>query len=113
MYHCHISLHEDEGMMGQFVVTGVSATDEPGDGAGNFTIFPNPAQSRIFVKMADANAEIYYLKIIDAVGRVKLMLPQPQIAGGVDISRYPAGTYVVQITDMKTKTVSTRKFVKQ
>ncbi len=113
MYHCHISLHEDEGMMGQFVVTGASATGEPNDGAADFSIFPNPAQSRIFIKMADASAEVYYLKITDAVGRVKMMLPQPQILGGVDISRLAAGTYFVQLTDLKTKAVSVRKFVKQ
>lgn len=25
MYHCHISLHEDEGMMGQFIVTDLTS----------------------------------------------------------------------------------------
>lgn len=112
MYHCHIALHEDEGMMGQFVVTGVSATGEPG-AKPDFSIFPNPAQDKIFVKMEDADAEVYYLKITDAVGRVKLMLPQPQLSGGVDISRFSPGTYFVQITERGTKQVLTQKFVKQ
>jgi len=113
MYHCHISLHEDEGMMGQFVVTGSTATGEAAAPASDFSIFPNPAHERIFVKMADPSAEIYYLKITDALGRTKLMLPQPQLAGGVDVSGFAAGTYFVQITDRKTKQVTTQKFVKQ
>jgi hypothetical protein len=31
MYHCHLLRHEDEGMMGQFVVV------EPGDKAGELS----------------------------------------------------------------------------
>jgi FtsP/CotA-like multicopper oxidase with cupredoxin domain len=112
MYHCHIALHEDEGMMGQFVVTGPSATGEPG-AKPDFSLFPNPAQDKIFVNMDDPDAEIYYLKITDAVGRVKLMLPQPQVSGGVDISKLSPGTYFVQITERATKQVLTQKFVKQ
>jgi len=113
MFHCHIALHEDEGMMGQFVVTGSSATDEQGDSPARFSLFPNPAESRIFVKMDHPDAEIYYLKIMDALGRVKMMLPQPQTQNGVDISRLAAGTYFLEITDLKTKAVSSQKFVKQ
>lgn len=112
MYHCHIALHEDEGMMGQFVVSGASATGEPGKHP-DFSISPNPAQDKIFVKMDDPDTEIYYLKITDAVGRVKLMLPQPQLSGGVDISKFSPGTYFVQITERATKKVLTQKFVKQ
>lgn len=112
MYHCHISLHEDEGMMGQFVVTSASATNEP-ETKPDFSIFPNPTTDRIFVKMDDPEATIYYMKIMDAVGRVKLMLPQPQLSGGVDISKFAPGTYFVQITEQATKKVLTQKFVKQ
>jgi FtsP/CotA-like multicopper oxidase with cupredoxin domain len=32
MYHCHVLAHEDDGMMGQFVI--VEPDDEPGDVAG-------------------------------------------------------------------------------
>jgi FtsP/CotA-like multicopper oxidase with cupredoxin domain len=32
MYHCHMLAHEDDGMMGQFVL--VEPGDEPGDVAG-------------------------------------------------------------------------------
>ena len=63
--------------------------------------------------MEDAHAEIYYLKITDAIGRVKLMLPQPQMQNGIDISRLAPGTYFLEITDQRTKKVSTKTFVKQ
>ena len=112
MFHCHIPLHEDEGMMGQFVVTGSSATGEPGESPAGFSVSPNPANDRLFVKMADESSEIYYLKITDALGRTKLMLPQPQISGGVDVSFLKSGTYFVQITDKKTKAITAQKFIK-
>ena len=113
MYHCHISLHEDEGMMGQFVVTNTTETTEPGHQTPEFSIFPNPAQSVIFIKMADPESEIYYIRVLDAAGRVKLMLPQPRISEGVDISKLTAGTYYLQVTEQKTKAISIQKFVKQ
>lgn len=113
MYHCHISLHEDEGMMGQFVVTNTTDTREPDGNTAGFSIFPNPAQNVLFVKLNDPESEVYYLKITDAVGRVKMMLPQPRISEGVDISGLSAGTYTIQVTDFKTKAVSAQKFVKQ
>ena len=35
MYHCHMLLHEDEGMMGQFVVIDPGQEDEVGVAAGH------------------------------------------------------------------------------
>lgn len=113
MYHCHISLHEDEGMMGQFVVTGTTQTNEPFSQTPSFTVFPNPAKSVIYIKMDDPESEIYYISVLDAAGRVKIMLPQPRVSAGVDISGLTAGTYFLQITEQKTKAISTQKFVKQ
>ncbi|HRH65091.1 MAG TPA: multicopper oxidase domain-containing protein [Bacteroidia bacterium] len=43
MYHCHILMHEDDGMMGQFIVstgTGVEADSDP----GTLAIVPNPVE---------------------------------------------------------------------
>jgi suppressor of ftsI len=39
MYHCHILRHEDEGMMGQFLVV------EPGTEAGTSRSIPAPSGS--------------------------------------------------------------------
>ncbi len=112
MYHCHISLHEDEGMMGQFVVTSTTPTSEIKNPASDFTIYPNPADKRLYVKFADAQATAYYVKIINSVGRTMLMLPRPELEKGIDISHFAAGIYFMQLTDDKTKQVVTQKFVK-
>jgi len=47
MYHCHMLSHEDEGMMGQFVVVD-STTALPELEANNFQIYPNPSNDGQF-----------------------------------------------------------------
>jgi hypothetical protein len=204
MYHCHISLHEDEGMMGQFIVKSLttlplsllqfSATfannlvltdwtttnetntkyfviqrsnnsidwasldsldaknisgkhdysytdskpmfgtnyyriktiDQDGqqnysdirmiqtnDNAFEFNISPNPAKNRIYLNFKDPAYELYYIKLTDQLGRVKYMLPRPQIKNGIDVSLLPAGIYFLQVTDEKTKNTVSKKFVIQ
>ncbi len=112
MYHCHISLHEDEGMMGQFVVTTSTATHDLNKENIDFTLSPNPVSNRLFVKFADPSTAAYYVKIINAAGRTMLMLPRPELEKGIDISRFASGVYFMQLTDDKTKQVTTQKFIK-
>jgi blue copper oxidase len=113
MYHCHIALHEDEGMMGQFVVTSTTGTNDIKNEVVDYNVYPNPANTRIYVKFADANTSVYYVKIINSVGRTMYMLPRPQLEDGIDISHFASGVYFMQLTDDKTKQVTTQKFIKQ
>jgi blue copper oxidase len=43
MYHCHLLMHEDEGMMGQFLVVDPNAIAET-DALDDLQIWPNPSQ---------------------------------------------------------------------
>jgi bilirubin oxidase len=110
MYHCHISLHEDEGMMGQFVVTdnSSSVSEEPNAG---FVVYPNPAADRIAVKFEGAPIQAYYVKIMNAAGKVVMMLPRPQLATGIDVSMLSAGLYNFVLTEEGTKRIITRSFI--
>jgi bilirubin oxidase len=114
MYHCHISLHEDEGMMGQFVVkptpTAVASTVSS---QTEFQLFPNPANDRLFISFANPETEVYYIKVINAVGRVVLMLPRPELKNGISLAGLPKGVYALELTDARTKVVTTRKFIRQ
>ncbi len=114
MYHCHISLHEDEGMMGQFIVTsatsGLSALSKD---QGSFTLYPNPSNDKVYFNFADPNAKVYYITILNLMGKAIRMLPQPEWQNGIDVSSLANGVYFMQVTDEKTKTVITKKFVKE
>ena len=79
----------------------------------NFTVYPSPATEKLFVQLADATTEVYYITVTDVNGKSVIMLPQPEIQKGIDISHLANGIYFIQLMDKKTKTVTTQKFVKQ
>jgi blue copper oxidase len=114
MYHCHISLHEDEGMMGQFIVTETStglskATAELHD----FNLYPNPGKDKLFIAFNESNPSVYYISILNITGKAVRMLPQPEWQNGIDISTLSSGVYFLQLTNGKTKVVTTKKFIKE
>jgi bilirubin oxidase len=114
MYHCHIAPHEDGGMMGQFVVdsatTGISLVEKENF---DYSLYPNPATSLLYVAFTDPATRAYYVRITDVVGRTIYMLPRPQLAKGIDISAFKPGEYFMQLTDEKTKSTITKKFIKE
>ncbi|MCF8254269.1 MAG: multicopper oxidase domain-containing protein [Bacteroidia bacterium] len=113
MYHCHISLHEDEGMMGQFIVTetstGLSKTTAE---SHDFSLYPNPGKDKLFIAFNESNPSVYYISILNITGKAVRMLPQPEWQNGIDISTLSSGVYFLQLTDGKTKIVTTKKFIK-
>lgn len=114
MYHCHISLHEDEGMMGQFVVTeNTTGINEPAQAPKDFSVYPNPAANKLYISFDDPTMQVYYIKINNTTGKTIYMLPRPQLQNGIDISTLAKGIYVLQLTDEKTKITVTKKFIKQ
>lgn len=113
MYHCHISLHEDEGMMGQFVVSNSVTSVNPVNTSSDFSVFPNPAEAKLYLKFARPDADVYYLRIINALGKVLVMMPRPELNQGIDIGHLSRGVYFVEITDSVTKEKTLRKFIKE
>ena len=111
MYHCHALTHEDEGMMGQFVVTGALAT-ATNPMATAFSIFPNPVADKLFINLENPNNAIYYIKIITLEGRVAMMLPRPEWQNGIDVTSLSSGNYILQLTDEDSKSVTNKKFIK-
>ena len=112
MYHCHFSQHEDDGMMGQFIVKSTLATTDFSPST-KFSLYPNPANDKLFVNLKDASTEIYYVTIATITGRILMMLPEPQWQNGIDISSLEAGVYTFQMMDKQTKSLSTKKFIKK
>jgi len=75
MYHCHISLHEDEGMMGQFVVTDpASGTLESIKEPSDVILYPNPATDRLMVSFSDPDMQAYYVRITNVLGKTNIGL---------------------------------------
>jgi bilirubin oxidase len=113
MYHCHIALHEDEGMMGQFVVEDASLSIAPSiQSDDDFTIYPNPVQDRIYIHQENPSNEVYYVTVRNMLGRALMMLPKPDIKQGIDVSSFKSGMYIIEIMDIKTKSLKSYKFIK-
>jgi len=111
MYHCHFSNHEDDGMMGQFVVTSAAGLDKISTNGLDFAVYPNPAKDRIFFSFANENPDVYYLKIKNLNGKTVLMMPKPLLEAGIEVSRLESGVYFVELTDNATKTTTVKKFI--
>ena len=112
MYHCHFAGHEDGGMMGQFIVTGALGTNQNTLNT-DFSLYPNPSNDRLFINLKDPDTEIYNITIATIEGRVAMMLPQPEWQNGIDISSLSTGIYLVQMMDKRTKSLTTKKFIKK
>jgi len=116
MFHCHIALHEDEGMMGQFVVTNTNTAigiNEKDSDEKDFFIYPNPANDKLYISFVDPSMVAYYIRITNSVGKTIYMLPSPELANGLDISTLSSGIYFIQLTDDKTKLTTIKKFIKE
>jgi bilirubin oxidase len=69
-FHCHILMHEDDGMMGQFLVvpSGFTGIDDNFVLTQNVKVFPNPTTSFLQFELPENNGISY--RITDMSGRV-------------------------------------------
>jgi bilirubin oxidase len=114
MYHCHLLHHEDDGMMGSFLV--IDTTIKSGVNEltiNNFSIYPNPTNDYIFIENKTANLSIQQINITDALGRVVLHIDKNTTTDfpKIKIAHLPNGPYFIQL--ISDKTVSTIKIIKQ
>lgn len=99
MYHCHILMHEDEGMMGQFLVVDPNAIGEP-SGAGNtLYIAPNPSSDgSVLFRAAGAEGAAEWV-VLDATGRTVARSTTFLTAPGttIDLSFLANGAYTLRL----------------
>ena len=99
MYHCHILMHEDDGMMGQFIVgtTFTGITKQP-NMANGVLVFPNPVKGILHIQLKENTIAVTTIyKIYDACGRE---IMNGTIDGSelqINISNRPKGVYSVQL----------------
>lgn len=113
MYHCHILMHEDDGMMGQFVVV-PSTNVESVSGSAYMNAYPNPlvngsisipvnkafTTNPTFILSNLTGQEVMHGSLVGENGEYK-----------ISMSDLPAGTYVLKMIAGNQSTVS--KIVKQ
>jgi len=105
MYHCHFLGHEDEGMMGQFIVLDPNATaieDEMIPSGINIATYPNPTVDWTTISWSQAERGHVRLEIFDLLGRSVTLLFDGERAAGSNESIWktgnvPSGVYVVSL----------------
>jgi hypothetical protein len=103
-------MHEDAGMMGQFVVMpDASNSIEEEDQIDIWGVYPNPFNDLLTLKLP-SDTKVLKLEVFDASGRV-VFVSSNLNTSQLDLSILPQGVYSVKIsTSMFT---STKRIIKQ
>jgi blue copper oxidase len=112
MYHCHLLHHEDDGMMGSFLVIDTAASTGIADlEKTNFVVFPNPVSNFLSIKFQNQiqQAEI---KVLNVLGETILSQYINNTSNPtIDVTGFNNGIYFLQVrTNNK---FYTQKFIKQ
>ncbi|MEO8590715.1 MAG: multicopper oxidase domain-containing protein [Flavobacteriales bacterium] len=102
MYHCHLLMHEDEGMMGQFVVVDPNGIAEHAmhDAA---LVWPNPVvASSCTVRWSESTGTVK-ATLVDAAGRTVHQGTLASAAQGqaLALPSLASGLYTLQLTDVE------------
>jgi bilirubin oxidase len=105
MYHCHILMHEDDGMMGQFIV-GASDVSAPDCRPQNtINIFPNPASDQLNISVGNMAAMPTTITITNTLG-IQMFKSTSNNNVKVNTSGWPAGLYNVVINNNEMHTAA-------
>lgn len=96
MYHCHMLTHEDEGMMGQFLVNSPFATSvaELPSGQRNLLLYPNPAGSSVQLRLPDPLQLPLQIQIHDSQGRLVQQQQLNSLQENINIEQLAPGLYL-------------------
>jgi hypothetical protein len=98
-------------LAGQTCTVSLQVNEASSNVAFNFDIVPNPVTNNLKINLS-AGSEAYYVWVYDAVGRTIMMLPQPNLSTGINVSGLNKGVYLLKIMDKTNKQVITKKFIK-
>lgn len=109
MYHCHLLHHEDDGMMGSFLVVDSTKTGMTDIGFENdFSIFPNPATD--FFNIISSGNQVYSINIFNTLGEL-VYSKNETVENQIQAVNWINGLYFIQIK-IGNKII-TKKLIKQ
>ncbi len=95
MYHCHIGSHEDNAMMGQFIVNPVTTGINDVDANLNIAVYPNPtyngwiidgtsSESQLSISLTNSLGQVVLTQtIIPVAGKFSYNIPSTEMAAGM------------------------------
>ncbi len=113
MYHCHILMHEDDGMMGQFEVMpqGWAGIKQVSGNTEQVSVYPNPVNS-VFTIQTINSEKIDNISVFDLLGNKVLEIKAINAERvGIDISSLSIGQYFIQA--ITSRDVVNKKIIKE
>ena len=100
MYHCHLLHHEDDGMMGSFLVMAApEATPEMQGRNANVVVYPNPASGSINIRIPQLDKLAgAMLSISDLLGRIVYEQQIWRDKYSVETSAWNSGVYILSVS---------------
>jgi bilirubin oxidase len=111
MYHCHMLPHEDDGMMGQFVVTcPVNTSVNPLDDETTFMeIFPNPSGGEFILNTGNNTRKT--VRVYNPPGKLIYQFDSSEKIINFSLQEQEAGIYYVQVNGAdKQQTIRVSKY---
>jgi bilirubin oxidase len=110
MYHCHLLVHEDGGMMGQFLVKKTpQSIQEMSTKELGIVLHPNPTKGNILISSLED--DIQRIIVTDIVGQtISIEYPNAKVKQ-LDFSNRENGLYFCSIETKKGRSIT--KFIKQ
>ena len=100
MYHCHILSHEDNGMMGQFIVNPASTGINDVDANSNNAVYPNPTYNGWTIDGTSNEIQLS-ISLTNYLGQVVLLKAINPVTGkfnfNISSNELAAGMYVLSI----------------
>lgn len=112
MYHCHILMHEDDGMMGQFRVVASTSGITNTNSKNNLSVFPNPAGDFISIKLNSNTNFDNHIKIFNISGQIIYSTLSKENELVVSLKEIQSGVYFIQVIDINGN-IYNSKFVKE
>lgn len=98
MYHCHLLHHEDDGMMGSFIVLDSSQSGiQTSQSNSSIAVYPNPAKDILFVSNL-RHHQNNQIQLINALGQIVFQSFNnigPRVE--IDISNMVPGLYLLNV----------------
>jgi hypothetical protein len=102
MFHCHIALHEDEGMMCQFVVGNPPAGILDISENSHLKLYPNPTKGKLNF-ILDNGTQIKHVEIFNTSGQLVKQMPIITSVNEIDVTDLPYGHYFLKATGQNSK----------
>ena len=107
MYHCHILSHEDNGMMGQFIINPNTTAVNELPKLNGLSVYPNPTNGMLSLQLKDYVGS-FKVEMVNILGEKILTVANQST---IDVSTFPSGIYFVQVKQGSTTQVT--KFIKE